>query len=385
MKKYIGAKHGILSVGRATKRRMGTSGLSVGFTLVELLVVIAIIGILIALLLPAVQAAREAARRSQCTNNLRQFGIALHNYHDAHQAFPAACNFLDGHDGGSGTNLFPLYSTHVLILPFMEQEPLYAQLVEARVTINTSHALHQVPIEGFVCPSDAEAAIPCFRNGLSQTSYVTNRGDSLWDNSRSDLDIRTRYSSFGETPCTDEREAFTIASWRSTSFFTDGLSNTLFASEALVTIKSDDNRIPGGVAAVASIWNNSVTNPAPCLTQRDPANPKTFPASIAGYSWHGNVYTDGRVAVTGFTTVTPPNSQSCAQNTTGDNAWGVFPPSSHHSGGVNALFGDGSVSFLSDSVDCNGSNQDAKRQGPSPYGVFGAIGTPASGETAARP
>lgn len=350
-----------------------------GFTLVELLVVIAIIGILIALLLPAVQAAREAAKRTQCTSNLKQFGIALHNYHDTHKAFPGGSNFLNGSAGG-GDSLYPLWSTHVLLLPFMEQQPLYDSLAQERPVVNNAVAILQTRIPTLLCPSDDNAAKPSFHRQLGHTNYMTNRGDSLWDNSRSDQDIRTRYS-FGDVPCTDNREAFTIAGWRNMSFFVDGLSNTLLVSEAAVSTSFTDRRIISGTAVVPSIWNNSVTNPAPCLTQRDTADMGYLPSSAQIYSWRGMVYSDGRIAVSGFTTVTPPNSQSCAQNSTGDNAWGIFPPTSHHAGGVNACFGDGSVSFISDSIDCNGSNQDSVKSGPSPYGVFGAIGSPNGGET----
>ncbi len=93
------------------------------FTLVELLVVIAIIGALVALLLPAVQAAREAARRMQCSNNMKQYGIALHNYHDTYQDFPSSRIQLSQFDGGtvSDNNLYAGWSTHVAILPFLEQ------------------------------------------------------------------------------------------------------------------------------------------------------------------------------------------------------------------------------------------------------------------------
>src|SRR5206468_7651117 len=93
-----------------------------GFTLIELLVVIAIIGVLIALLLPAVQAAREAARRSQCTNNLKQLGLALHNYHDANQAFPSG---KAGNDASAAGNDSSATSGWVSVLPQMEQGPLF--------------------------------------------------------------------------------------------------------------------------------------------------------------------------------------------------------------------------------------------------------------------
>ena len=138
--------------------RRGNAGgfrVSRGFTLVELLVVIAIIGVLVALLLPAVQAAREAARRSQCANNLKQLGLALHNYHDTHLVFPPgvlANRLNQGLPSPPGR-----MSWMPLILPFIEQAPLHAQLLPWMVTRGSNFfpsELMNTVIPGLVCPSD---------------------------------------------------------------------------------------------------------------------------------------------------------------------------------------------------------------------------------------
>jgi prepilin-type N-terminal cleavage/methylation domain-containing protein len=128
-----------------------------GFTLVELLVVIAIIGILVALLLPAIQAAREAARRSQCVNNLKQFGVAYHNYHDTHKKFPPRFSRWTWEPGTPSDNR-PTFPAQVYLLPFMEQSALYDQLdstKSSRQAPNVGFAGTLVP--GFACPSDSSA------------------------------------------------------------------------------------------------------------------------------------------------------------------------------------------------------------------------------------
>ena len=133
-----------------------------GFTLVELLVVITIIGVLIALLLPAVQAAREAARRAQCCNNLKQLGLAIHNYHDIWQRFPLGAACYSQYDLAAGPNINNHGSMFVAILPFIEQQPLY-DLCNFRTDTDwnsvypgTTRHIYETWITALLCPSDAE-------------------------------------------------------------------------------------------------------------------------------------------------------------------------------------------------------------------------------------
>jgi len=136
-----------------------------GFTLVELLVVIAIIGVLVALLLPAVQAAREASRRSQCSNNLRQISIALHNYHDTNQAFPI--NYRP--KGTTGASDYATWSWMQGILPFIEQASLYSLLQPSEaMNLPTNLQVANSPVKTFLCPSD----------GLRKGGTMPNVSDS---------------------------------------------------------------------------------------------------------------------------------------------------------------------------------------------------------------
>jgi len=139
-----------------------------GFTLVELLVVIAIIGILIALLLPAVQAAREAARRAQCTNNLKQIGLALHNYHSARNTLPYGSNFRDKRGG----------TWAAFILPYLEQQPLYDQFnFKVYIWDSVNVPAVQTVVATYICPSDPESRDPLL-GGRIQTG-INNPGKSM--------------------------------------------------------------------------------------------------------------------------------------------------------------------------------------------------------------
>ncbi len=162
------------------------------FTLVELLVVIAIIGILIALLLPAVQAAREAARRSQCSNNLKQIGLGLHNYHDTHRVFPPAIvdtnpNLGTTHSTSADNENGIAWST--LILPFVEQAPLHDEIKSQTLNFgrhwrnDNSWASDPIPaakegIPSYSCPSDTMLLINTKRSSYGKTNYLCNSGNS---------------------------------------------------------------------------------------------------------------------------------------------------------------------------------------------------------------
>ncbi len=343
------------------------------FTLVELLVVIAIIGVLVALLLPAVQQAREAARRIQCTNQLKQLGLAMHNYHDTFKNLPAMC-------GGTRDNSARL-SGWISLLPFFEQKALYDQISSGNGTHNP---FGPNPWSGFspfevdqldmlLCPS--EPADPIFENKPS-SSYAFCVGDfsvymeSYDDSISSPIETRGVFGQYG---------------YKGFKSITDGLSNTVMLSEKALGV-SGSRKIKTAYAVTGSPWLSSdfkSISPSVCFALR--GNNGEYVSSITDfYTRGGRRWNDGPVNFQGFATILPPNGPSCSRS---GQDWkeSIVSSSSYHTGGVNSLFCDGSVSFVTDTIDCGDLSQPINTSGRSPYGVWGALGSKAGGETAERP
>ena len=356
------------------------------FTLVELLVVIAIIGILIGLLLPAVQAAREAARRMQCTNNMKQYALAIQNYVDANKKMPASrCQ------AGDCTN--PGYSLNYVILPFIEQQAVYNEIVSSDKTADqdtpapwqdeqyNGKYLLDAMIVSFLCPSDGNSESPSpGKEHIWRSNVVSSRGDSMWKS-----ELTSGWTTANDTR---ERSLFNPFAWKSMSSATDGTSNTLCCSETVSAATTSSTRIKGGVISNASAKGTSspdsnLTSRNNCFNARDPDDQSSFGEGYsAAASRRGCWWSDGRICNGGFNTVFPPNAPCCT-NGTADDTWGIFPPSSNHSGGVNAGMLDGSVRFISDTIDCGGylTEPQNNSRAKSLFGVWGALGTPAGDET----
>ena len=316
-----------------------------GFTLIELLVVIAIIAVLIALLLPAVQAAREAARRAQCVNNLKQIGLALHNYHSAYDTFPM----------GSSKNMenlndySPLHglSAHAQLLGFLGENPLYNALnFNWGMNVNAAcgpinSTVYFAKVNEFLCPSDPNAG------PVNLCSYPASVGGTTIDPANQ--------------PTSGSNGLFTF--WRSYAIrdCIDGTSNTVAFSEALVGDGSTNWTRAAGVCKLSTF---------PATAQLLDAS-SNWPAVQVGLqacatAWNarqgtlntgrGNFWIHGTHAQALFNTVVTPNSKTypfayCSDGAIGDSE--IATVNSNHPGGVNVLMGDGSVKFIKDSINQN--------------------------------
>lgn len=356
-----------------------------GFTLVELLVVIAIIGILVGLLLPAVQAAREAARRMQCSNNLKQLGLAMMNYESAFKRFPAMGIMNDTSPGlGREGNT---YAWTIAVLPFIEQTPLYNNMM-GRARPNglglprpwagiggyvdaeeqawgRTQRNWTVDIPSFICPSDPPP--PDRGESPSLLNYKVSMGDTYFQN-------HFPVSAWGTR---DNRGVFHINRFLPMAGITDGTSNTVLLAE--VAGGGAPRDLLGGVAQDMQAWD-----PASCQARVGMVNGRrqlTGPVReiwrpVSGRAW------DGRPYFCGVTTMSAPNGPHCNWGG-GDWNESMVPASSFHTGGAQAAMADGSVQFISQSIDTG--NQTIVQQsnaagrelfgGPSNYGVWGALGT----------
>lgn len=343
---------------------MSRRRLASGFTLVELLVVIAIIGVLVALLLPAVQAAREAARRTQCANNLKQWGLAIHNYHDTHNRLPP-----NQYRWGLGEDMGTWYSGAINVLPYLEQGPLYDRIMsQARPRgPGLPHPWNRwegwtVSIPAFQCPSDPE--LSDIGESPSVLNYKFSVGDTIRWNHEDGQGVGRGMFSAGR--------ALRMAD------VTDGLSNTIAMGELAGGGSPRD--ILGGVALnVGHVDNRGV--PALCLARIDPNNQRMLSGDVrANFRPHTGRAWDGRPYFVAMATAVRPNGPSCQEG--GGDGWFQYATlSSRHPGGAHVLMGDGSVRFISETINAGDPTAQEVSSGPSPYGVWGALGSRNGGES----
>lgn len=373
------------------------------FTMIELLAVIAVIVLLVAMVPPVVSAAREAARRAQCVNSLKQLGRALHSYHAAHESFPPMRCGTGASTAAGADPLVPTIlpnsngdqlSGWVLLLPYVEQNPLYLQIVKGGGTpaappwgptpdpaAKPAWDNYTVQVTQLLCPSD-DGARRYRLTEYARSNYAFCLGDSISNNDWVVPDPVT-----GDSKLKAPRGIFGWHTGTRIADIKDGTSTTIAMSERAISL--DSYRVKGGTIP-AKVDENYA--PATCAAYAGVGGLLTSPgADVTGHCW-----VNGHACYVGFTTCLPPNSPSCgltsvpARYAKGGSG-GIYSASSYHPGGVNCLLADGSVRFISDNIDAGDPNlseaapiPDAPNgqtsTSPSRWGTWGALGSKASAE-----
>lgn len=363
-----------------------------GFTLVELLVVIAIIGILVGLLLPAVQAAREAARRMQCGNNVKQIGLGIHNYHAAYDMLPMQGGGTA--DWGTPSNVRML-SFLVPILPFIEQQPLWEKISNPLVIGATTYPSMgpspwtvaydpwRTQVGTYRCPSDPATSqqgmfgfnnySACIGDGMvwSDRGGINNNG-TPGNPAAADIHLRGVFRTRRQAKLRD---------------ILDGTANTIMVAENLVDlglreVSAQPVFLPGGDSSVFT--NPTVTG---CTSPIDPNRPKFWLATASVHYGHADFWNRGQrwmcglPMYTGVNTIRPPNAENCQSNDS-DGREGTNTAASRHQGGCHVMFADGAVKFMTDNVEAGNQTVGITVGGQeSPYGLWGALGTAMGRET----
>ncbi len=397
------------------------------FTLVEILVVIGIIGVLLAVLLPAVQAAREAARRMSCGNNLKQIGLGIQNYHAAYQQLPThgAGTFMKNDYTGPvawnqpGTNSMKL-SFLVGIAPFVEQQVLWEQISNPLTIpgstisfaamspapdkplashVTTPYSPWMTEVDTFRCPSDPGRGLPA----QGRTNYAACMGDAMigtadgrwyfylnslncWQNMQGCQNDTFVYKQLYAA----SRGAFVMRSKVTFEGILDGLSNTIIVGEIPTGLNDLDCRTTAHILETHNILNDP--GYARTANWLDPSSSRrwiagagvdldTDPEHQRGFRWANALGMYGS-----FHTILPPNGELVLRQY--DESEGTLAAGSYHQGGCHILLSDGAVRFVSDSIDAGNVHSPtvyASNAGPSvptvfpgcqsPFGLWGALGT----------
>ncbi len=337
-----------------------------GFTLIELLVVVAIIGLLAGLILPAVQGAREAARRVQCVNNLKQIALATHNYHDTWGRLPMA-------------EMPGAYSAHTAILPFLGESVAFNSINFVQLIGPGRGPTGQVPtwkdsicltigrtrINAFLCPSEVMTSTAVVNGPISDggteyypSSYAWCSG-GWWPRSRrwDGLFGRSAWAGKARTSVEPPDPPLGSIGWSSC---VDGLSTTLLVAEVVVG-RADRSAARGANTEcfrIASLGDRPSFEATAAACRA--IDPSSGPIALGG-SWRfkGYPWLEGTLWCTWFNTAMPPNQNCCVDDGLGQIAivpdqtwwWMLKPPSSYHPGGVNVALGDGGVRMIRNGID----------------------------------
>jgi prepilin-type N-terminal cleavage/methylation domain-containing protein/prepilin-type processing-associated H-X9-DG protein len=390
-----------------------------GFTLVELLVVIAIIGVMVGLLLPAVQAAREAARRMSCSNNFKQIGLAIHNYHAAYNQLPVhgsgthlragalnAGNFWTNAATANQSSL----SIFVGLTPFMENQAIWEQISNPLQAGGPWPAMGPTPNNaGYLpwntelptlrCPSDPGTGLPA----LGRTNYAAVLGDSVRSMSYGPGDaLNNTSSAAAQDSRACHRGVFVSHQKTGLRDILDGTANTVMCAE--ITTDLGDNDIRTRQLAAGATYTYGAVSPSPCAGSINTQRPRFWNGGTDAVTGRGYSWASGASLHSAVNTIFPPNREICAiVDTTANNGFtptdpvttapdfgiafrSMFAPaSSQHQGGAHALMADGAVKFITDSIEAGGGLMVGPAGAPagtqSNFGLWGRLGTRSAKET----